>query len=345
MLKKIKLKILLIMDPGIPVPPRLYGGHERLVYMFAEEYYKLGHEVTLLAGPESQCNGKTVTFGANDLERSRKARFKEARVVWKYLRRNGNNFDLIHNFGRLIYLLPVLNSPVKKIMTYGRPVAPMGVKIVNALPNRNLIFTACSNYCVSTGSVAGTWKTVYNAIDFTQYKLKAEVADDAPLMFLGRLDRIKGLHTAIKVAKATGNKLIIGGNISHTADNYNYYKTEIEPQIDGKQIVYLGALNDSQKNEYLGQAKALLFPIEWDEPFGMVMIEAMACGAPVIAFNRGSVGEIVNNDNGAIVSNNDEMAEAVNTIKRIDRKACRKNAEDRFDVPIIAKQYLNLFDK
>ena len=142
--------------------------------MFAEEYHKLGHEVTLLAGPESYCSGKTVRFGTNDLNRPRKLRFKEARVVWKYLRRNGNSFDLIHNFGRLIYLLPVLNSPVKKIMTYGRPVARMGIKIVNTLPNRNLIFTACSNYCMSNRQrVAGIWKTVYNAIDFSpSYKLE-----------------------------------------------------------------------------------------------------------------------------------------------------------------------------
>jgi len=333
------------MDPGIPVPPPLYGGHERLVYMFAEEYHKLGHGVTLLAGPESHCSGNTITFGTNDLSRSRKVRFKEARTVWTFLRKNGNDFDLIHNFGRLIYLLPVLNSPVKKIMTYGRPVAPMGIKVVNALPNRNLIFTACSNYCVSTGNVMGTWKTVYNAIDFSQYQPKETVNDNAPLMFLGRLDRIKGVHTAIKVAKATGSKLLIGGNISHTSDNHSYFKTEIEPKIDGQQIIYLGALNDSQKNEYLGQVKAMLFPIEWDEPFGMVMIEAMACGTPVIAFNRGSVSEIVNTDNGIIVNNESEMAEAVSAIKNIDRKACRANAEARFDVSVIAKEYLTLFDK
>src|SRR3984957_12606961 len=104
------------MDPGIPVPPKLYGGHERLVYLFAEEYQKLGHQVTLLAGPDSHCTGKTITYGTNDLDRSWPVRFKEAVFVWKYLRKNHRNFDLIHNFGRLIYLLPVLNSCVKKIM-------------------------------------------------------------------------------------------------------------------------------------------------------------------------------------------------------------------------------------
>jgi glycosyltransferase involved in cell wall biosynthesis len=330
------------MDPGIPVPPAQYGGHERLVYLFAEEYIKLGHEVTILAGPDSHCSGKTVTFGVNDLDRSKFQRFKEVLFVWKYLRRNWKNFDTVHNFGRLIYLIPVLNKPLKKIMTYGRPVAQKGIKIVNALPNRNVVFTACSNYCVATGNIAGRWETVYNAIDFSHYELKEKVADDAPLMFLGRLDKIKGVHTAIKVAKATGNRLIIGGNVSHTPDNYAYFKSEIEPQIDNKQIIYPGPLNDEEKNKYLGQSKALLFPIEWDEPFGLVMIEAMACGTPVIAFNRGSVPEMVSSKVGIRVNNGAEMIEAVKLISKIDRKACREEAMNRYGAEIIAKKYLDI---
>src|ERR1700749_4372934 len=113
------MRILLIMDPGITVPPIHYGGHERLVYLFAEEYAKLGHEVTLLAGPGSHCSGKTVTYGVNDLDRPKTQLYKEAAFVWKYLRKNRNSFDLVHNFGRLAYLLPILNSPVKKLMSYG----------------------------------------------------------------------------------------------------------------------------------------------------------------------------------------------------------------------------------
>jgi glycosyltransferase involved in cell wall biosynthesis len=338
------MRILLIMDPGISVPPKLYGGHERLVYMFAEEYQKLGHTVTLLAGPESGCSGETVTFGTNDLNRSKWVRFKEACFIWKYLWQNINQFDLVHNFGRLIYLLPILNHSAKKIMTYGRPVAPKGIKIINALPNRNLIFTACSNYCVSTGNIAGKWNTVYNTIDFSIYELNETVNEKAPLMFLGRIDRIKGAHTAINVAKATNNKLILAGNISHTEDNIAYFKTEIEPQIDNEQIKYIGALNDAEKNNYLKQAKALLFPIEWDEPFGMVMIEAMACGTPVIAFNRGAVPEVVeNNVTGFIVNNAAEMISKISTLN-IDRKICRETAENRFNLNKIAKQYLSLFN-
>ncbi len=224
-------------------------------------------------------------------------------------------------------------------MTYGRPVAKKGIKMINRLPNRNLIFTACSNYCVSTGNVAGKWVTVYNTIDFSKYDLRETVATDAPLMFLGRLDEIKGAHTAIEVAKATSSQLWIGGNIP---DNHTYYKEMIEPQIDNKQIIYLGALNDAQKNEYLGRAKALLFPIEWNEPFGIVMIESMACGTPVIAFNRGSVPEVVNPGTGIIVNNVAQMIEAVKSIHHINRKICRENASERFDVRTIACEYLNI---
>ena len=339
------MRILLIMDPGISVPPTQYGGHERLVYMFAEEYQNLGHQVTLLAGPSSYCSGKTITFGTNDLNRSRIKKYKEIFFVWKYLIQNKAGFDLVHNFGRLLYLIPILNSPIKKIMTYGRTVAPSGIKFTNRFSVKNLIFTACSNSCVKTGNVAGVWKTVYNAIDFGAYQLNNNIDQaGAPLMFLGRLDRIKGVHTAINVAKATNCKLLIGGNISHTSDNYNYFKKEIELLIDNEQIKYLGPLNDADKNYFLRQAKALLFPIEWEEPFGMVMIEAMACGTPVIGFKRGSVPEVIDEGTtGFVVENESEMIEKISMLNLIDREVCRKTAEERFNLNKISKQYLSLF--
>jgi glycosyltransferase involved in cell wall biosynthesis len=339
----LKMKILLIMDPGIPVPPTLYGGIERQVYQLAEEYIRLGHEVTLLAGPGSHCSGETIEFGINNLKRSRVQKNTEIMFVWRYLKTNKKDFDLIHNFGRLLYLLPVLNDKVKKIMSYQRQVFRPGIKTINSLPNKNLTFTGCSNYCASTGNIAGQWGIVYNAINFSLYELNDKVAEDAPLIFLGRIDRIKGLHNAIAVAKATGDKLIIAGNISQTQDNYLYFKKEIEPLIDGKQIVYLGALNDIEKNIYLRQAKALLFPIEWEEPFGIVMIEAMACGTPIIGFNKGAVPEVIDEGiTGFVVNNTAEMISAIGKLDNIDRKACREQAAQRFNQYKITSQYLEL---
>jgi len=340
------MRILLIMDPGILVPPKGYGGHERLVYMFAKEYARLGHEVHLLVTKGSVVEGCTVhPFGKVGFPPKKLDSKMAIPKAWVFLWRHRNYFDLIHNFGRLAYLLPVLNNPVKKIMTYGREISGRNVKLMNQLPNKNIVYTGCSKNLISRVDAYGRWEAVYNAIDFEKYTLKEQVAEDAPLMFLGRIEKIKGAHTAIKVAKATGHKLIIAGNVSPLDDERSYFEKEIKPLIDDVQIQYVGAVNDEQKNFYLGQAKALLFPIEWNEPFGMVMIEAMACGTPVIGFKKGSVPEVVTEGvTGFFTNDMEKMIAAISLIHSIDRKECRLISQSRFDIPIIAKRYLQLFN-
>ncbi|MBC7687743.1 MAG: glycosyltransferase, partial [Aquabacterium sp.] len=159
----------------------------------------------------------------------------------------------------------------------------------------------------------------------------------------GRIEKVKGCHTAIEVARATNNKLIIAGNISPLKDEAIYFKTEIEPFIDGVQIKYIGPVNDEQKNELLGKCKALLFPIEWEEPFGIVMIEAMACGTPVIAYNRGAVDEVIDEGiTGFKTNNKQELCKAVDKINVINRAICKEKASSRFDISLVATQYLGL---
>lgn len=332
------------MDPGIMIPVKGYGGHERLVEMFAKEYHRLGHEVHLLITGGSKVEGCTVhDFGKEGFPPNKWDARKAIFRAWKFLRQHGDDFDLVHNFGRLVYLLPILRHPVKKIMTYGREITNRNVKLFHWLKGENIVYTACSANLLSRVNSFGYWEVVYNGIEFSKYDSGNEPENNAPLIFLGRIERIKGCHTAIKIAKDTGNRIIIAGNISPLADEKKYFEQEIRPHIDGQQVQYVGPLNDDEKKIYLSKSKALLFPIEWNEPFGIVMIEAMACGTPVIAFNRGSVEEVIDEGiTGFKVDSYAEMMLAVGIIGLINRHACRVHAKNRFDVSVIAEKYLSL---
>lgn len=339
------MKILIVMDPGILIPVIGYGGHERLVEMLAIEYTNLGHEVSLLITEGSYVKGCTVySLGKEGFPQPQNMRSKTMLTAWKFLWKHRNDFDLIHNFGRLIYLLPILNSKVNKIMTYGRIIRGRNIKYINLLPKKNLVFTAPSDWCVNTGNASGKWITVYNSIDFNKYVPTVNLQNDAPLIFLSRIEKLKGAHEAIQIAKATNNTLILAGNISPLEEEKEYFKNEIEPHIDGKQILYVGTLDDVGKNKYLGMAKAMLFPARTEEAFGMVMAEAMACGTPVLAYNHAAMPEVVTDgETGFIVNDVKEMQDAISKVSLMNRSEVRKISENKFDVKIIAKKYLNLF--
>lgn len=339
------MRILFIMDPGILIPVKNYGGIERIIELLALEHVKNGHQVDLLVTTGSVVEGCTVhPVGKEGFPPNKWDARKAIPVIWKFIYRNRNNYDLIHNFGRLIYLLPVLQHPVKKIMSYQREISTKNINRMNALGHKNLYYTGCSQNLVNRARVFNNWEAIPNGCDFEKYSLTATVAEDAPLIFLGRLERVKGCHVAINVAKATDSKLIIAGIISSLPDEKAYFETELKPMIDGRQIQYIGPVNDTEKNAWLGKSRALLFPIEWNEPFGIVMVEAMACGTPVIAINRGSVDEvIINGRNGFKVGTEAEMIAAVQQLGSLDRAACRAYAFERFDISHIARQYLELF--
>ncbi|CAN5351276.1 glycosyltransferase family 4 protein [soil metagenome] len=338
------MKILLIMDPGIPVPPKGYGGIERIVAMLAIEYKASQHTVDILASEGSIIEGCNMhSIGADGFPTSKKQMNKAVFTAWKFLWINRSKYDLIHNFGRLMYLLPVLNCRVKKIMCYQREITKKNIQVFNLLPNKNIIYTGCSADLVKRVNAPGKWATIYNGVDFSQFTLRENVPGDAPLIFLGRIEKIKGCHTAIKVALETGNQLIIAGNISSLPEEIDYYENEIKPMIDGVQIKYIGEVNDLQKNKWLGTAKALLMPIEWNEPFGIVMVEAMACGTPVIGFNRGSIPEVIENDfTGFVIKNGNEMIESVKKVNYLNRVEVRGRAKEKFDIKKIAKEYLSV---
>jgi glycosyltransferase involved in cell wall biosynthesis len=222
-----------------------------------------------------------------------------------------------------------------------------GVRRAARLAGASLTFTGCSASLYASGAVNGSaarWRTVFNGVDMTRYAATANVAPDAPLVFLGRLERIKGPHHAIAIARRAQRRLVLAGNLVTAGSDAAFYEQEIAPHLDGTQVRYIGPVDDEQKNELLGQAAALLMPIEWDEPFGIVMAEALACGTPVIGFARGSVPEVVvDGRNGYHCQSIEDAAARVADLDRLDRLAVRADAERRFGHEAIVSAYERLY--
>jgi glycosyltransferase involved in cell wall biosynthesis len=333
----------MISGPEIPVPPYQYGGIERIIYMLVCGLSQLGHEVHLFAHSDSHVPVKHISYLGKKSEVLIDT-IRNSFQIAAHLLRQGR-FDVIHNFGRLSYLLSVMRYSVPKIQSYQRYVTPRSARFGKILAGKSLVFTACSRSCAATASGAGgRWLIIPNGVQLDRYQFNPNVPLDAPLVFLGRVERIKGAHTAIRVAQITGKRLVIAGNHAQIGNESEYFKNEILPHCDGEKISYMGAVDDIQKNQLLGQAAALLFPIEWEEPFGIVMTEALACGTPVVAFKRGAVPEIVQDKvTGFVCSSTDEMAEAVKNLNGIDRKQCRRLVEEKFSDEIITKMYEDLY--
>ena len=340
------MRIAITADPYLPVPPRLYGGIERVVDMLVRGLSARGHHVTLFAHPESRTLGGLVPYGAPPHVGVR-VRLIELGQVGAGLWRRRHEIDVIHSFGRLGALLPVLGlRGLPKIQSYQRQVPWRGVEVARQLAGRSLRFTACSDslYGARPAECAdgNGWRTIYNGVETARYDAISSVPPDAPLVFLGRLEPIKGAHHAIAIARAAGRRLVIAGN--RVEASAQYFATRIAPHLGGPEVTYVGAVDDRRKNAVLGSAAALLMPVEWDEPFGIVMAEALACGTPVIGFARGSVPEIVRDGmNGYVIRTVDEAAEAVHRLPAIDRRAVRADCEARFGDRVVVDGYERLY--
>ena len=331
------MRIAITADPFIPVPPENYGGIERVIDFLVNGLNAKGHDVLLVAHAES-------TTKANIL------RYKTQGHGWRDHVSNIRTIaqlgrfkpDIIHSFSRLTYLLPFLYSRVPKLMSYQRePTVGQIKKGVQIARKNTLAFTGCSDYITSKISRYARCTTVYNGVELDKYRFSARVASDAPLMFLGRLEPIKGIKNAVDVAIAAGRKLIIAGTIP--AEYADYFEQEIRPAFN-TDIEYIGPVNDAKKNELLGQSAALLMPIEWNEPFGIVMAEALACGTPVIGFNRGSVPEVIlHGKNGFRCDTMEEMVTLVKQTDKISRQDVRRDAEARFSDRVIVDEYLEVY--
>jgi glycosyltransferase involved in cell wall biosynthesis len=333
------LRIALTADPEIPVPPKLYGGIERIVDMLALGLVSRGHDVTVFAHPDSETAGQLIPWPGRNSRSTADTAANTAKLTRAIL---SGRFDVLHSFSRIAYLTPLLPLSIPKIMTYQRAISPRTTRWGHRLSRGTLSFTAISDWMMRDVPSTGQWSMVPNGVPLNAYHLVREVAPDAPLVFLGRVEEIKGPHIAIEIAKRAGRSLVIAGNIPE--EKRAWVEAMVLQHVDGHHIRYVGPVDDAQKNVLLGQASALLMPILWDEPFGIVMAEAMACGTPVLGFPRGAVPEVVeDNVTGFIRPDADGLIEVVGLLSSIDRSACRARVERLYSQDAVVEGYLAVY--
>jgi glycosyltransferase involved in cell wall biosynthesis len=333
------LAIAITADPELPVPPAHYGGIERVIDVLVRGLVSRGHQVTLLAHPSSTVPCALVPYpglrstAAVDTLRNMATL---ARVV------ASARHDVVHSFGRLAYLLPLLPARLPKLMTYQRAVTPRSIALGHRLSRGSLHFSGISRWMMEETRHLGQWHLVPNGVPMGTYEFVAQVAPDAPLVFLGRIEHIKGTHLAIEIAQRSGRRLVIAGNIppGHEA----YFEAQVRPHLDGERVRYVGPVDDVQKNRLLGGAAALLMPILWEEPFGIVMAEALACGTPVLGLRRGAVPEVVADGvTGFVRDDAAALAACVARLGELDRRASRDRAERLYSDDVLVDNYLAVY--
>ncbi|MBC8039406.1 MAG: glycosyltransferase [Opitutaceae bacterium] len=339
------MRILLAADPILPVPPRLYGGIERIVARLAAELRARGHQVGLCALAESTepvdalFPWPAVRVG-HRLDTVRNA-FALRSAVRDF------QPDVVHSFARLAYLIPLLPSRLPKIMSYQRDPGLRQTRLASRWAlGESMVFTGCSEHIAAKGRAGGgAWHAIPNFADTAVlHPDTTPPPADAPLVFLSRLDRVKAPHLAVAIARAAGRRLILAGNRAESGSDAAYFDSEVAPLIDGTQVSWVGPVDDTAKRRLLASAHALLVPVQWDEPFGIVFTEALACGCPVISCPRGALPEIVNEGvTGFLIRTVDEGAAAVARVPELSRAACRETAVRRFSPAAVAERYESLY--
>jgi len=343
-----KLKIALLAPFEEPVPPHKYGGTELVVYNLAEELTKLGHEITLLASGDSHTSAKLKACVPRSIRVLPEASSPPIRQGLNYAGLakaitliNQNGFDILHNhFGwQMLLFRDLITCPIVTTL-HGTLEEPTEKYMHNRFQEEN--FISISNTQRKHGPKLNYVATVYNGIQVERFTFNDKPKDY--FAFLGRIHPHKGPEYAIEIAKKAGIKLIMAAKIDPL--DVDYYERCVKPLIDGKQIQFIGEPDHKGKVELLKNAKALLLPVQWDEPFGLVNIEALACGTPVINMRRGSLPEIINEGKqGYLCKTIDDAVNAIPKIGKINRLGCRQYVEANFTAKQMAERYVDAYKK
>jgi glycosyltransferase involved in cell wall biosynthesis len=318
-------------------PPRHYGPWESVASLLTEGLVSRGHDVTLFATADSQTSGILHAVCPRGYEEDRDLIPK----VWECLHiaelfEHGDAYDIIHNhfdYLPLTYSGLTTTPLVTTIHGFSSP----GILPVYQKYNPRVFYVSISD--ADRSPDLDYIKTIHHGIDIQLFDFQP-VPDDY-LLFFGRIHNDKGARQALEIARVCGKKLIVAGIIQDQA----YYDRYLAPHIDGDTVTYVGSVGPAARNRLLGKASALLHPIRFDEPFGLAVVESMACGTPVIAFKRGSMPEIIENDkNGFLVDTVEEAIDAVAHIPAIDRVDCRRHVEQHFTAERMVQDYLQVYE-
>ena len=347
-----KPRIAVIVPPFTTVPPKRQGGTERIAYQMIEELTRRGYKVTLFGAGRCKTSAqfiqifkRTISERKIDttfIESSRALRLESvyiARIMQELIKRR-KEFDIVFNHMRGGYLLlglsKFLKIPVVSVLHL--PIFKELGELLLRYKNPNIV--TVSNNQRKPAPKVNYLGTIYNGVDLKEFRFSNNPKDY--FLFAGALGEHKNPKDAILAAKKTNSNLILIGGKKREP----YFSKEIKPLIDNKQIKYLGEVSNKKRVELFRKAKALLFPILWEEPFGLVMIEAMASGTPVIAYPNGAVKEVVKDkETGFIVKDVKEMARAIKQIDKIDRKKCRERVERYFSIEKMVDDYENICKK
>lgn len=330
------------------VPPKKYGGTERVVWTLTEELVKKGHEVTLFATGDSKTSARLVSVYPQSLrEASIKNLYGSNPTSLLHIGNAYNmakEFDIIHDHINLLSMPAAETSPTPVVMTAHNAFEE---------PDITALFEKLTNPCLV--SISNTQRksaenlnwvgTVYNGLNMEHYPFSAKIGDY--LLYVGRISVQKGTHIAIRVAEKLKMKLVIAAKLDTANElDLKYFRRYVKPKLRNPNIRWIGEVDEKQRNDLMKDALCLIHPVTWPEPFGLVMIEAMACGCPVAALDKGSIPEVVlHGQTGFVAKNEKELLESIAKIDKINRGWCREYALARFSGAHMASEYEKIYDQ